>query len=167
MIYYICLCNSRVCLRVWVTRRVQITRRVRVWKYFPTRVRVRVTRRIKFTPCGCGYGWPLPVGFVPVAILRHDAPQAVTFFFSRTRHSYSVRIFVPFCSSPTPTVVSIWSRHVSMPQWRRCMTGKALARRRSYLSHQRPRPVHVHIPPLKRCPEPGQSRKSQEAMQTA
>jgi hypothetical protein len=31
-------------------------------------MRVRVTRRVKF--CGCGYGWALPVGYVPVAILN-------------------------------------------------------------------------------------------------
>ena len=73
MIYFlweclIYLCNFRVGFRVWVTRRVRITRRVRVWKYFPTHVWVRVTRRVKFIPCGCGYGWPLPVGYVPVAI---------------------------------------------------------------------------------------------------
>ena len=73
MIYFlwkclIYLCNFQVGFRVWVTRRVRITLRVRVWKYFPTHVWVRVTRRVKFIPCGCGYGWPLPVGYVPVAI---------------------------------------------------------------------------------------------------
>jgi hypothetical protein len=32
---------------------------------FFTRMRVRVTRRVKFY----GYGWALPVGYVPIAIL--------------------------------------------------------------------------------------------------
>jgi len=36
---------------------------------FYTRVRVRVSRWIKFRPHGCGYGWPLPVGYVSIAIL--------------------------------------------------------------------------------------------------
>jgi hypothetical protein len=62
------LCNSRVCCRVRVTRRVEFTRRVRVWNYFPTRVHLRVTRRVKFSPNGYGYGWALPIGYVPVAI---------------------------------------------------------------------------------------------------
>jgi hypothetical protein len=44
------LCNSRVCCRVRVTRQVEFTRRVWVWNYFPTRVHLRVTRRVKFSP---------------------------------------------------------------------------------------------------------------------
>jgi hypothetical protein len=39
---------------------------------FFTRMWVRVTRRVKFYGCGYGYGWALPVGYVPVAILIHD-----------------------------------------------------------------------------------------------
>ena len=31
-------------------------------------MRVRVTRRVKFNPNGYGYGWPLPDGYIPVAI---------------------------------------------------------------------------------------------------
>jgi hypothetical protein len=62
--------NFRVCYWVRVTRRVRINRRVRVWNYFFIRMRVRVTRRVKF--CGYGYGWALPVGYVPVVILRRD-----------------------------------------------------------------------------------------------
>ena len=53
---------------MWVTRRVKITRRVWVWNHFLTRMRVRVTRRVKFNPNGYGYGWPLPDGYIPVAI---------------------------------------------------------------------------------------------------
>jgi hypothetical protein len=60
------LCNSRVCCRVRVTRRVEFTRRVLVWNYFPTCVHLWVTRRAKFSPNG--YGWALPIGYVPVAI---------------------------------------------------------------------------------------------------
>jgi hypothetical protein len=65
------LCHSRVCCRVRVTRRVEFTRQVRVWNYFPTRVHSRVTRRVKFSPNG--YGWALPIGYVPVAIVTPDA----------------------------------------------------------------------------------------------
>jgi hypothetical protein len=67
--------NFRVCYRVRVTRRVRITRRVQVWNYFFTRIRVRVTRQVKF--CGYGYGWALPVGYVPVAILRPNQTSSL------------------------------------------------------------------------------------------
>ena len=78
MIYFSCeclifICNTRVWFRVWVTRRVKITRRVWVWNHFLTRMRVRVTRRVKFNPNGYGYGWSLPVGFIPVAIPSADS----------------------------------------------------------------------------------------------
>jgi hypothetical protein len=32
-------------------------------------VHSRVTRRVKFSPNGYGYGWALPIGYVPVAIV--------------------------------------------------------------------------------------------------
>jgi hypothetical protein len=64
--------QSRVCCRVRVTRRVEFTRRVRVWNYFPTRVHSRVTRWVKLSPNGYGYGWALPIGYVPVAIVSCD-----------------------------------------------------------------------------------------------
>jgi hypothetical protein len=51
-------------------RTVEFTRRVRVWNYFPTRVHSRVTRRVKFSPNG--YGWALPIGYVPVAIVTYE-----------------------------------------------------------------------------------------------
>jgi hypothetical protein len=38
---------------------------------FFTRMWVRVTQRVKFCGCEYGYGWALPVGYVPVAILTH------------------------------------------------------------------------------------------------
>jgi hypothetical protein len=38
---------------------------------FFTRMRVRITRRVKFY--GYGYGWTLPVRYVPVAILSYPA----------------------------------------------------------------------------------------------
>jgi hypothetical protein len=63
------LCNSRVCCRVRVTRRVEFTLRVRVWNYFPTRVHLQVTRRVKFSPNR--YGWALPIGYVPIAIFSN------------------------------------------------------------------------------------------------
>jgi hypothetical protein len=67
--------NFRVCYRVRIIRRMRITRRVRVWSYFFTCMQIRVTRRVKFCRCGYGYGWTLPVGYVPVAILR---PTTIT-----------------------------------------------------------------------------------------
>ena len=36
-------------------------------------MRVRVTRRVKFNPNGYGYGWPLPDGYIPVAIPSEDS----------------------------------------------------------------------------------------------
>jgi hypothetical protein len=36
--------------------------------------RVRITRRVKFYGCGYWYGWTLPVGYVPVAILSREGP---------------------------------------------------------------------------------------------
>jgi hypothetical protein len=59
---------TRVYFRVWNTRRVRITRRVRVRNEFLTRLLSRVTRWNRFWPGGCGYGWPVPIGYVPVAI---------------------------------------------------------------------------------------------------
>jgi hypothetical protein len=55
---------------MFITRSVRITRRVRVWNYFFTRIWVRVTQRVKFCECGYGYGygWTLPIKYVPVAI---------------------------------------------------------------------------------------------------
>jgi hypothetical protein len=44
---------------------------------FFTRMRVRVTRRVKFCGCGYRYGWALPVEYVPVAISKfHGAVHA-------------------------------------------------------------------------------------------
>jgi hypothetical protein len=81
------LCNSRVCCRVRVTRRVEFTRRVQVWNYFPTRVHSRVTRRVKFSPNGYGYGWALPIGYVPVAIVTRGRPPNTRGRLPRVQHS--------------------------------------------------------------------------------
>ena len=40
-------------------------------------MRVRVTRRVKFNPNGYGYGWPLPDGYIPVAIPTRGAGFAM------------------------------------------------------------------------------------------
>jgi hypothetical protein len=49
---------------------------------FFTRMRVRVTRRVKFYGCGYGYGygWALPVGYVPVAISTQEGLGSLDFY---------------------------------------------------------------------------------------
>jgi len=69
-------------------------------------VRVRVTRRVKFTPYGCGYGWPLPVGFVPVANLSHHTTHTPTETGWKNKGSSARGYAHPRCHGPRCTAHS-------------------------------------------------------------
>ena len=45
-------------------------------------MRIRITRRVKFRLRGCGYGWPLPISYIPVAISRLGPSPSAQIFCS-------------------------------------------------------------------------------------
>jgi len=64
------ICNSWVCYRVRVTRRIEFTyASASIGVFFFYHMRVRVIQRVKCRLHGCKYGWPLSIEYVLVAIL--------------------------------------------------------------------------------------------------